>query len=135
MKRFVLDCSVSGAWCLKDETSANADRYLEILLTGQAVVPSLWVVEMTNVLLIAERRRRIDGADVEQAMQLLDQLPILIESTETGSMAKIHQLASRHRLSAYDACYLELARRHRLPLASLDRELRAAAKSAKVRLL
>jgi predicted nucleic acid-binding protein len=135
VKRFVLDCSVSGAWCLKDDNSAKADRYLQILRTGQAVVPSLWVAEMVNVLLTAERRRRIDGADVELAIQLLNQLPIFVESQETGSMVNVYRLALQHRLSAYDACYLELARRHRLPLASMDRELRAAAKSAKVRLL
>jgi predicted nucleic acid-binding protein len=90
---------------------------------------------MSNVLLTAERRRRIDSADVELAMQLISQLPIVIEDQETGSMSTIHKLAQQHRLSAYDACYLELARRHRLPLASLDRDLRSAAKSAKVRLL
>jgi predicted nucleic acid-binding protein len=135
MKRFVLDCSVSGAWCLKDESNTKADRYLEILRSGQAIVPPLWVVEMSNVLLMAERRKRIDSADVELAMELLSQLPIVIEAQETGTMPSIHQLARQHRLSAYDACYLELARRHRLPLASLDRDLRSAAKSAKVRLL
>jgi predicted nucleic acid-binding protein len=135
LKRFVLDCSVSAAWCLKDESSAAADRYLARLETAEAVVPPLWIAEMVNVLLVAERRRRITAEDARLALELLEQLPIVPEPPEPGSMTRVHELARRFGLSAYDACYLELALAGRWPLASLDRDLRAAARSAKVRLL
>jgi len=135
MKRFVLDCSVSAAWCLKDESSREADRYLDMLANGEAVVPALWVVETSNVLVMAERRKRIAREDAEQAMELLDQLPIVIDAEGAQSMPRLFSMASECGIAAYDASYLEVAKRLRLPLASLDRGQRVAAEKSKVRLL
>jgi predicted nucleic acid-binding protein len=133
--RFVLDCSVSAAWCLKDERSAEADRYLKMLVKGEALVPALWIVEMTNVLTIAERKNRISAEDAALAMELLGRLPLVVDPATLDSMPRIRSLAAAHRLSAYDACYLEAALRHELPLASLDRRVRAAAAAAALRVL
>lgn len=135
MKRFVLDCSVSAAWFLKDESSPDADRYLDLLANGEAVVPALWVVETSNVLVMAERRKRIAREDAERAMELLDQLPIVIDVDGAQSMPRLFSMSSECGIAAYDASYLEVAKRLRLPLASLDRGQRAAAGKAKVRLL
>lgn len=135
MIRFVLDCSVSAAWCLKDEASDEARRYLGLLSEGEAVVPALWTVEMTNVLVHAERRKRMTGEDAALALDLLDQLPIVIVEAGTNVMRRVRAVAFRHGLTAYDASYLDLAIERRIPLASLDRGLRAAAKAARVSLL
>jgi predicted nucleic acid-binding protein len=135
MKRFVLDCSVSAAWCLKDESSMDADRFLDMLEDGEALVPALWPVEMTNVIVSAVRRLRMAPDDARQAIELLQQLPIVIEQDGADSMVKLYEMASGLGIAAYDASYLEIAKRFRLPLASLDRQQRSAAAKAKVRLL
>ena len=135
MKRFVLDCSVSAAWCLKDESSREADRYLDMLENGEALVPALWVVEMANVIVVAERRKRIAHGDAELALGLLDQLPIAIDQEGAQSMLTLYAMATECGIAAYDASYLEVAKRLRLPLASLDRGQRTAAEKAKIRLL
>lgn len=135
MNRFVLDCSVSAAWCLKDEASDEARRYLELLGDGEAVVPPLWTIEMTNVLVLAERRKRITGEDAALALDLLERLPIVVVEAGPSVMRRVRAVASRHGLTAYDACYLDLALERKIPLASLDRTLRTAAKAARVSLL
>lgn len=101
-----------------------------LLEKGGAVVPALWHLEVGNTLIVAERRRRITAAALDRTADDLAALPIMIDErpvleTWRTSIA----LASRHRLTVYDAAYLELARRLRLPLATLDRDLRKAAKA------
>lgn len=135
MKRFVLDCSVSAAWCLADETSDRARAYLGLLEDGEALVPALWTVEMANVLVQAERRKRISREDLLQAISLLERLPIVVTDTSAADMMALYELASRHRLSAYDASYLHLAVARNLPLATVDGQLRVAARSARAALL
>ena len=135
MKRYVLDCSVSVAWILEDEASSAADRFLDLLADGEAVVPTLWIVEMANALVVAERRRRINRSDVTEALELLSELPITVHAEPRSMMVGLCELAREHDLSAYDACYIDLARRLRLPLASLDRRQTAAANAASVELL
>jgi len=134
LNRFVLDCSVSAAWCLKDEASHEARRYLDLLGEGEAFVPALWTVEMTNVLVHAERRNRITAEDAALALDLLERLPIVIVDAGTSVMRRVRAVACRHGLTAYDASYLDLALERQLPLASLDRTLRTAAKAARVSL-
>jgi predicted nucleic acid-binding protein len=135
LKRFVLDCSVSAAWCLRDETSHRAREHLALLGDGEAFVPALWTVEMTNVLLMAERRKRITKEDASLALDLLERLPIVVTDAAAGDMPRLYEIAARHRLSAYDASYLQLASARRLPLATLDQALRTAARTEGVSLL
>lgn len=131
--RFVLDCSVAVAWFFEDETNAYAEAVEDSLLTSSALVPSLWPLEIANALIVGERRSRATEAKVTTFLQLLAALPIAIDD-ETASRAWHQSLAlgRRHQLSLYDAAYLELALRHGVSLASLDKTLMAAARAAGV---
>jgi predicted nucleic acid-binding protein len=133
MSRFVLDCSVTMAWCFENERDAYARTVLTSIPRGPAVVPPLWLLEVANVLLVAERRRRITRVDADRFVELLGELPIVVVAPEgLSGVGAILALARELRLSAYDAAYLHLARSERLPLASRDRSLRAAAELAGV---
>lgn len=124
MTRFVLDCSVTMAWCFLDEADDYADALLESLAKTKAVVPSLWPLEVANVLLVAERRHRLTAAQSMHFLDLLAALPILVDK-ETGDHAwsTSLSLAREHSLSSYDATYLDLAMRSGLPLATTDERL------------
>jgi predicted nucleic acid-binding protein len=135
MSRFVLDCSVTMAWCFESEADAYARAVLASIRRGPAVVPPLWLLEVANVLLVAERRRRISRGDSSRFLGLLGELPVVVADPEgLSGVATILALARDLGLSAYDAAYLHLARRERMPLASRDRSLRAAAGPAGVAL-
>jgi predicted nucleic acid-binding protein len=125
----VLDCSVAVAWCFDDEATAATDAILELLVEGTAVVPSLWHLELANVLAQSERRKRITPARAAELAALIQGLPIVVDpETPSRALGAILELARGERLSSYDAAYLELAMRLGLPLASQDKELRHAAK-------
>ncbi len=128
---FVLDCSVALAWVLPDEHDDRADELLNSLTKDVAVVPQLWPLEVGNVLLMAERRKRIDQKEIDKAFSGLGQLPIEVDlETHERAFPTITRIAARYRLTVYDAAYLELASRRNLPLASLDKQLMEAAKKA-----
>ena len=98
-----------------------------------AVVPSIWPLEVGNVLLVAERKKRLSQADSIRFIALLTELPITIEQEPPERMLKeILALAREHQLSSYDASYLDLAMRKGLPIATLDNGLIAAAKRSQV---
>lgn len=136
MSRFVLDASVALAWCFDDESTKETNGLVDQARDYGACVPSLWHLELTNVLLQAERRGRITPADIAVRLRLLGALPIETD-TETHLRATRETLilARAERLTAYDASYLELAMRRGLPLATRDRDLRAAAKRLGVAVL
>ncbi len=128
MSDFVLDCSVSISWIFSDEHSNYAEAVLRLLENRQAIVPSIWFLEMANVLLVGERRGRITQAQTAQALLLLDALDILVDhNTENQAFSATLTLGREQGLAAYDAAYLELAMRLQLPLATLDERLAAAA--------
>lgn len=92
-------------------------------------MPTLWPLEISNVLLTAERRRRLTRAQAFQCLEMLRSLPIVVdESTSSRAMGEILSLARDQDLSVYDAAYLELSIREALPLATRDKALTAAAK-------
>jgi predicted nucleic acid-binding protein len=122
---FVVDVSVAASWLMPDEDSAAATIAFERLVTDPAVVPSLWWFEIRNMLLVNERRRRLDETRTARALALLAQLPIRVDRSPDS--ASVMRLARQHRLTAYDAAYLELAQRLALPLATLDDALVRAA--------
>jgi predicted nucleic acid-binding protein len=131
MTRFVLDCSVVMAWCFESEADPYTDAVLRALSKWTAVVPAVWPLEVVNVLLVAERRRRLGGGDVIRFLDLLGGLPIVVDGpVSIPDLAVLLALGREHRLSAYDAAYLHLAMRECLPLATHDRALRAAARAA-----
>lgn len=126
--RLVLDCSVVMSWCFEDEDNAYSSDVLELLPTSEAVVPSIWPLEIGNVLLVAERRNRITMADSNRFLKLLADLPITIDEVSSAViLPDVLSLGRQLNLSSYDAAYLELAIRTGLPLASLDKQLQQAA--------
>ena len=135
MSRFVLDCSVTMAWCFEHEADAYARAVLTSVPRGPAVVPPLWLLEVPNVLLVAERRRRITRPDGLRFLDLLTELPLVIADPEgIAGMRALVALGRDLGLSAYDAAYLHLARREGMPLATRDQALRSAARRAGVAL-
>ena len=133
---FVLDCSVTMAWCFEDERTAATDALLARVVDAGAIAPFLWPLEVTNVLLNAVRRKRIPPDAVNQVAQRIAALPVAIDKDGAEMVwGNTLQLAERYALTSYDACYLELAQRKALPLATLDAALRKAATAAGVTLL
>ena len=135
-ERLVLDGSIALAWCFPDEQAAYPRSVLDSL-GGKAVaiVPALWPLEVANALLMGERRKRSSQMDTVAWMGFLSALPITV-NTEAAARAfgDITNLARTHRLTVYDAAYLELAMRLGIGLATLDEELKAAAKAVGVAL-
>ena len=124
------------AWCFEDEASTYTEGALDQLREAQALVPVIWPLEVANVLLIAERRHRLNEAQAAHFAQLLQTLPILVEEADVARvLGPVLAVGRSHRLSAYDAAYLELAARHGLPLATQDARLRKAASNAGVAVL
>jgi predicted nucleic acid-binding protein len=133
---FVVDNSVVMSWCFQDQSNSYADSVLDRLADSSATVPSVWALEVVNVLLAAERRKCISQTDSERFINLLAQLPIFIEyESPARAMKDLLGLGRAHRLSSYDAAYLDLAIRKGLPLATLDKNLRTAAKAEKLSLV
>jgi predicted nucleic acid-binding protein len=125
---FVLDASVSLAWYFEDERQPADLAILDALAFSEAIVPSLWALEVGNGLLTAERRGRLNEAEVERAIRMLLALPIAMDpGYKQGSFLGIRRLARAHRLTSYAAAYLDLAIRHGLPVATRDERLAAAA--------
>ncbi len=130
---FVLDCSVAMAWVFPDEDSEATGRLRDSLIDDRAFVPSLWPIEVGSVLLAATRRGRLRADEWPGVCASLEALPIEIDPVSTSRVwGPALALAGEHGLSVYDAMYLELALRMRLPLATLDRALAAAARTAGV---
>jgi len=124
----VLDASITLAWCFQDEANPYAEAILESLRAAEAVVPHVWALEVSNALLVGERRGRLGEADSTRFIELLGNLAIRVGSDfGVDAIVPLLGLARQHRLSAYDASYLELAMREGLPLATQDEALKAAA--------
>lgn len=121
---FVLDASLALAWCFGDELNEPVSRVRDQLASEVAVVPRvLWDLEVWNGLLVAFRRGRIPS--VEENAHLLSELPV---RRTNAPLEEALSLGLRHHLSSYDALYLALSLRERLPLATLDDRLAAAAR-------
>lgn len=130
---FVLDASIAACWTLRDEDHPKATVALKELRHSSCFVPGVWWFEIRNILLTGERRKRITPEDSAASLRRMSKLRILQESDRNG--AEILRLARKHRLTFYDASYLELAFNMNLPLATLDSDLLRAAKAESVTLL
>jgi predicted nucleic acid-binding protein len=129
----VLDSSIADAWCLPDEKDAYSQSILDALADTHADVPYLWHLEVTNTLIVCERRKRSTQADTVKWMSILAALPIVVDDeTKAHAFGDTASLARSQNLSAYDAAYLELAMRRSLPLATLDDKLKVAAQAVGV---
>ncbi len=135
-ERFVVDNSVVMAWCFQDESSPYADSVLEKLTAATVLVPAVWILEVVNVLLAAERKNRLCESDSSRFLNLLALLPIEVsrESPELR-MEELLYLGRSCGLSSYDAAYLNLAIREGLPIATQDEKLRNAAQKLSVPVL
>jgi predicted nucleic acid-binding protein len=131
ISEFVLDGSLTMTWCFEDEASPQSDEIQDWLAAGaRAYVPTLWHLEIANVLWACERRKRIKEADSTQFLAVLAVLNIVTDDqTEQHASQTTLSLARRHGLSVYDAAYLELTMRLGLPLGSKDDLLRKVART------
>jgi|SRR5271165_2478093 len=136
-KKLVIDASVTLAWFFPDEATSYTDSLLDLLASGsEAVVPAIWPFEVTNALLTAERRKRVTTAQLSGMLKRLTELPISVEPIIVNrAFEQILSLARAKLLTSYDAAYLELALRESLPLATLDEQLRKAARISGVSLM
>lgn len=133
---FVLDCSIAMAWLFHDEATPRTAALLNRLATETAVVPAWWSVEITNVLAMAERKGRITPAQSDAFIADLSKLGIERDEEAAGrAFTHLLALCRTHRLTSYDAMYLDLAIRRSLPLATLDADLRRTAKKLGVGVL
>jgi len=130
---FVLDASITACWAFQDEDHPDAALALDRMRTEEAVVPCLWWFEVRNILVVNERRRRIGESDTAAFLLNLSRIRVRLDRLPEGDA--VLRLARTHRLSVYDAAYLELAQREGLPLATLDADLRRAAAEEGVALL
>jgi predicted nucleic acid-binding protein len=130
---FVLDASIAACWALDDEDDRVADLTFERIRTDEARVPALWWFEVRNILVVNERRNRLTETATAAFLRELAQMRVLVDRSPDET--DILSLARRHRLSVYDASYLALALHHGIPLATLDKQLGAAASASGINLL
>lgn len=130
----VLDCSVAIAWYLEGESTDFTDSILQAIPKLEIWVPALWVLEFSNTLFAAERRRRITPSGRAQIIGQASLLPLNVDP-KIMSLSQADEVASRHNLTPYDAAYFELAQRRKLPLVTLDAALVKAVRAAKLSLI
>lgn len=137
MTDFVLDASVTLRWTGGIGTDSDLQYARAVVSTmdelQRALVPTLWHTEVISVLLAMEQRNEIDRTNTERFLSTLEGLPISTDTlTSSQAFRRTISLARTYRLTGYDAAYLELATRYRIPLATLDKKLRKAADKAEV---
>jgi predicted nucleic acid-binding protein len=131
----VLDASVVLTWCFPDEKARKAEEVSErIALGDRVVVPAFWCHEVLNALLVGEKRKRITVDLINAFLEDLNRLPLDIDEPASAAVvfAATQPLCRKHRLTAYDAAYLELAMRRDCPLATVDDDLHKAALAEQV---
>ena len=132
---FVVDASMTLAWCFDDEASASTDAVLRRLLMEGAIAPAHWSLEVGNGLRYGERRGRIDRTKLAIAESLLTDLTVDVVPVDIPVMLRAIDVARQHDLTVYDAAYLDLAARRGLALATTDQRLTAACRKARVRVI
>jgi predicted nucleic acid-binding protein len=137
MAVFVLDASVCLAWCFEDETTDEIKRLFLRLSTGDsATVPAHWSIEVSNGLLLAQRRKRISPQLRSQYWNQFFGLPIRVDRRlSMGDVNRVMAISEKHGLTTYDGAYVDLALRHGAGLISLDASMVRAAKAEGVTLL
>lgn len=128
---FVLDASVTMSWAFEDEADAYSDIVLDKLRKSHAITPDIWALEIANTLLVGERTGRLNESKIAYFLGLIAALKVNVIPVGLDlATGTILILAREHKLSSYDAAYLELAMREGVPLATCDDRLKAAAKRA-----
>lgn len=136
MSSFVFDCSVTMSLSFEDEKTPEGDAILDCLMQDErnAVVPALWHLEVVNVLSSGEKHKRISSARAILFLNLLSELPIRVDENQQDPQA-LFFLSRTDGLSSYDTAYLSLALKEQIPLATLDKKLKTAAKLAGIPLV
>jgi predicted nucleic acid-binding protein len=133
---FVLDASITMAWCFEEEITPYARAVLDRLDIDAAMVPAIWPLEVANAMLVAERRQQLLPARAERFKELVTEMPItVIPGSFVDATSIVMNAARAFRLTCYDAAYLELAMREGIPIATRDKQLVEAARSAGVSLV
>ncbi|HTU25878.1 MAG TPA: type II toxin-antitoxin system VapC family toxin [Pirellulales bacterium] len=133
---FVIDCSVAMTWLFEDEQTPQTVKLLGRLAEEPALVPDWWFLEVANVLAIAERKGRVTITQSAEFIAEMSKLAIEVDVDGPGrAFSDLLPLCRAHQLTSYDAVYLDLAVRRKLPLATLDERLRKAAPKLGVKLL
>lgn len=137
MAAFVMDASVAIAGLSADEDHRESRELVERAISDGVVVPALWPYEVANILALKSRRGTISAESLKLALRSIRDFLLTIENFKPDSetFTEAIALAQTHRLSVYDAAYVEVALRRRLPLATLDARLLAAAHAAGVAIL
>lgn len=126
---FILDASIALSWCFSDENDSTSIVLLERLESETAFVPAIWSLELGNALLMAERKKRIKHNEIIEFFTLLEKFNITVDhQTDKKALHETFTLAHAEGLTTYDASYLELSVRLKLPIATKDTQLAKAAK-------
>ncbi len=132
----IIDASLTMTWYFEDEATQATDDLLDRVAREGAIVPLLWRLEVANVFQSSLRRKRIDAAYRDASIADLGKLPITLDPDGDAHIwTDVLALSDRFGLTIYDACYLELAQRRALPLATLDTDLRAAGRTLGLQIL
>ncbi|MBX3381601.1 MAG: type II toxin-antitoxin system VapC family toxin [Phycisphaeraceae bacterium] len=133
---FVLDCSTTLTWLFDEEATPETGELLSRLQEEAAVVPGLWMLEIANALAMAEKRKRSTPAQSDKFLKMLSALDIDVDHEfASRAFGPLLSLCRAHGLTSYDAAYLDLAARRRLPLATMDKQLATAARKLKIAVL
>ncbi len=133
---FIIDCSMAMSWCFADEATEATLRVQDRLASESVLVPSLWFLEVANVLAMAEKKKRIKAEQSAEFVKLLGAFEIEVDSEGPGrAFGSLMLLCREHGLTVYDAVYVDLAVRRRLAIATLDEEIRVAAGKVGVEVL
>jgi predicted nucleic acid-binding protein len=139
MAEFVLDASVAFSWCFPGDPTEDTPysrRILSMLAVDDAIVPEIWAFEIANIIFVAfNRRKRINQKQIDEYLIRLKALPIRVDPTGVWANIALESQARKWNLPAYDAAYLDLALRKKLPLATADDDLRMAAQAEGIRVL
>jgi len=133
---WIVDASLAMTWYLVDEVNRQYGlQVLSSLAAREIHVPSLFIFELSNAPIMAQRRNRIDLDVLHEILDRVAALNIVVEPTNLASIARMASLAQLHGLTCYDAAYLDLGIRTDLPIATLDKELLKAMKEANVEMV
>lgn len=132
---FVVDASITLAWCFDDVATGATERILDRLTLEGAIAPAHWPLEVANGLRFAASSGRVDAASIARAREIVRTLPVDTRPLETSTALSLIEPARQHDLTVYDAAYLGLAEALGLGVATLDQRLAAACRSVGVPLI
>ena len=129
MKAFVIDASTAIAWVHPGQRTDESEAWLDYVASGaELVVPAIWPLEVSNALLLLERRRKVTAVERTEALRALAAIPVKLDhEAATSAFGTLSDIATAETLSVYDAAYLDVAVRRALPLGCNDGPLRSAA--------